>query len=122
MHAALTATHTCHIPTVQGVRDALDLVAHAANLMAVGAEQPRMPGAPGSAPGSEQGTPQQGTGPNGLPGLVNGREPRVVRGAVERLTKLLGRQAVAHKMDWFDPEMLNKWVVGRGSGASAASA
>lgn len=87
---------------LQAVKDGLDLVAHASNLMAVGLEQRSTmqnqagPGA-GAPPGAGAGA--NGAGGNNAggaaPGLVNGREPRNPRGAVERLTKLLGRQVCA---------------------------
>ncbi len=89
------------------LKEGLDMVAHSANIMAVGLEPPRMlakdeggAGNGGAAGGAG------GAGP--APGLVGGKEPRVHRGALERLVKLLGRQSVAHKLDWFDPTALNQ--------------
>ncbi|KAL6752874.1 hypothetical protein V8C86DRAFT_2739294 [Haematococcus lacustris] len=69
--------------------------------MAVGLE---LPSHAAAAAGAEGG----GLSDGGPPGLVGGREPRTPRGAVERLVKLVGRQAVGHKMDWFDPDVLNR--------------
>mmetsp|Transcript_28874 Transcript_28874/g.63614 ORF Transcript_28874/g.63614 Transcript_28874/m.63614 type:complete len:1064 (-) Transcript_28874:692-3883(-) len=86
---------------LQVVKDQIDMVAHASNILAVGLE-PRAPSAPssqmnGAAPGAA------------LPsGSAAGQESRVPKGAYERLIKLLGRQGVNHKMDFFDPEVLNK--------------
>ncbi|KAJ9525337.1 hypothetical protein QJQ45_003294 [Haematococcus lacustris] len=84
-----------------GLRDQQELLAHASNIMAVGLE---LPSHAAAAAGAEGG----GLSDGGPPGLVGGREPRTPRGAVERLVKLVGRQAVGHKMDWFDPDVLNR--------------
>lgn len=92
---------------LHAVKDSLDLVAHAANLMSVGPEQVRASPINGAA------SSPAAANSNGL-GLVNGREPRTPRGAMERLSKLLGRQAVGHKMDWFDPETLNRMATRMG--------
>uniref|UniRef100_A0A7S3VMV5 Uncharacterized protein n=1 Tax=Dunaliella tertiolecta TaxID=3047 RepID=A0A7S3VMV5_DUNTE len=44
----------------------------------------------------------------GVADLVNGREPGNHRGALSRLIKALGRQSIQQKMDWFEPEVLNR--------------
>ncbi|KAF5836751.1 hypothetical protein DUNSADRAFT_5441 [Dunaliella salina] len=51
----------------------------------------------------------------GTADLVNGREPSNHRGALSRLIKALGRQSIQQKMDWFDPEVLNRIAVRMGT-------
>ncbi|KAG2499133.1 hypothetical protein HYH03_002716 [Edaphochlamys debaryana] len=85
------------------LREGLDAVAHAANVLAVGMDGPLRasnPGGPASAGGVEARYSDAGG--------AGGKENRSPRGGYERLVKLLGSGEYRHKMDAFDPTALQQ--------------
>lgn len=70
---------------MQALKDQLEMVAHATNILAVGLE-PRAAASSGSAPQSPM--PHASLAPN----AAAGRESRQAAGAYDRLLKLLGSQ------------------------------
>ena len=77
----------CLLPTwgLQALKDQLEMVAHATNILAVGLE-PRAAASNSSAPQSPM--PHASLAPN----ATGGRESRQAAGAYDRLLKLLGSQ------------------------------
>ncbi|GAX86215.1 hypothetical protein CEUSTIGMA_g13628.t1 [Chlamydomonas eustigma] len=86
---------------LQVMKDQVDLVAHATNIISVGMEP---------IPPTSQGQENGGGVHHAIDTTLSptGKERRDPRGAYERLLKLLGSQGVHQKMDYFDPEILNR--------------
>ncbi|KXZ56431.1 hypothetical protein GPECTOR_1g384 [Gonium pectorale] len=94
--AALQRMMTTLSREVGTLREGLDTVAHAANVMAVGLDGT---GVRGSVSGLEVRGSESGAA---------GKENRSPRGGYERLVKLLGTGEYHHKMDAFDPMALQQ--------------
>lgn len=89
---------------VGSLREGLDTVSHAANVLAVGLDNAR---ADRSYSGMGMGAVD---GQYGDAGGAGGKENRSPRGGYERLVKLLGSGEFRHKMDFFDPAALQQMV------------
>ncbi|GLI68785.1 hypothetical protein VaNZ11_013278 [Volvox africanus] len=83
------------------LREGLDTVAHAANVLAVGLDAGVRTSATGAATGGVEGRYSEAEG-------AAGKEHRSPRGGYERLLKLLGSGDYRHKMEAFDPVALQQ--------------
>lgn len=94
---------------VGSLKEGLDTVAHAANVLAVGLDVATRGGGAGGVQGrySESG------------GVGGGKEDRSPRGGYERLLKLMGSGEYRMKMDAFDPAALQQMVGGMLGGRRA---
>ncbi|PNH12269.1 hypothetical protein TSOC_000760 [Tetrabaena socialis] len=91
---------------VNTLREGLDTVSHAANVMAVGLDAGARASTTGAAgTGGVEGRYSETGAPAGHPG---GKELRSSRGGYERLIKLVGSGDYRHKMDAFDPAALQQ--------------
>ncbi len=91
----------------QALKNQIEMVAHATNILAVGLE-PRVTTAPTGAVSAGA-----GGGPAPDPSQLTGagKERRGPAGAYDRLLRLVGSQDISRKMEHFDPEVLNRMSV-----------
>ncbi|EFJ44837.1 hypothetical protein VOLCADRAFT_106223 [Volvox carteri f. nagariensis] len=99
--AALQRIVTALTREVGTLREGLDTVAHAANVLAVGLDGGVRFSATGAATGGVEGRYSEAGG-------AGGKENRSPRGGYERLLKLLGSGDYRHKMEAFDPVALQQ--------------